>query len=105
MNGRLTDGTTAGDLTLLQSQTETQAQDLCHFSHGHTLLGHEVSSTCQWSRLRPVDELVKQAFAALRAGTLEIRPGKSNQLALMRRLAPGFINRQLWKATKKLVPV
>jgi uncharacterized oxidoreductase len=55
--------------------------------------------------LMTTDELVKQSIAALRAGTLEIRPGKSNQLALMRRLAPDFINRQLWKSTKKLVPV
>jgi uncharacterized oxidoreductase len=55
--------------------------------------------------LMTTDELVKQSFAALRAGTLEIRPGKSNQLALLRRLAPDFINRQLWKASKKLVPV
>jgi hypothetical protein len=45
VNGRLTDRTTAGDLILLQSQTEPQAQDFFHFSHGHTLLGHEVSST------------------------------------------------------------
>jgi uncharacterized oxidoreductase len=51
------------------------------------------------------DELVKQSFAALKAGTIEIRPGQSKQLAFMRRLAPNFINRQLWKASKKLVPV
>ncbi|HZQ21923.1 MAG TPA: SDR family NAD(P)-dependent oxidoreductase [Terriglobales bacterium] len=51
------------------------------------------------------DELVKQSFAALKAGALEIRPGQSKQLAFMRRLAPDFINRQLWKASKKLVPV
>src|SRR5207253_5175062 len=38
-------------------------------------------------------ELVKQSFAALRSGTLEIRPGQSKQLAFMRRLAPNFINR------------
>ena len=50
------------------------------------------------------DELVKQAFAALRAGKTEIRPGQSNQAAFMRRLAPNFINRQLWKASKALVP-
>ena len=48
---------------------------------------------------------MKQSFASLKAGTLEIRPGQSKQLALMRRLAPDFINRQLWKASKKLVPV
>jgi len=50
------------------------------------------------------DELVKQAIAALRAGKQEIRPGQSNVLALMRRLAPSFINRQLWKASRALVP-
>jgi uncharacterized oxidoreductase len=51
------------------------------------------------------DELVKQSFAALKTGAIEIRPGQSKQLALMRRLAPNFINRQLWKASKNLVPV
>src|SRR5437868_8036360 len=50
------------------------------------------------------DELVKQTIVALRAGKLEFRPGQSNQLALMRRVAPNFINRQLWKASKALVP-
>lgn len=50
------------------------------------------------------DELVKQTLAALRAGKQEIRPGQSNLLAFMRRLAPDFINRQLWKASKALVP-
>jgi uncharacterized oxidoreductase len=51
------------------------------------------------------DELVKQSFAALQTGAIEIRPGQSKQLAFLRRLAPNFINRQLWKASKKLVPV
>jgi uncharacterized oxidoreductase len=51
------------------------------------------------------DELVKQSFASLKVGALEIRPGQSKTLAWMRRLAPDFINRQLWKASKKLVPV
>jgi uncharacterized oxidoreductase len=54
--------------------------------------------------LMDTDELLKQSFAGFRAGKLEIRPGQSNLLALMRRLAPDFINRQLWKASKKLVP-
>jgi uncharacterized oxidoreductase len=54
--------------------------------------------------LMTTDELIKKSFAAFKAGKLEIRPGQSNQLALMRRLAPNFINRQLWKASKPLVP-
>ncbi|SHM23710.1 uncharacterized oxidoreductase [Bradyrhizobium lablabi] len=51
------------------------------------------------------DELVKLSFASLRTGALEIHPGQSRQLALMRRVAPDFINRQLWKVSRKLVPV
>jgi uncharacterized oxidoreductase len=51
------------------------------------------------------EELVKQSFMALRTGAVEIRPGQSKQLAFMRRLAPDFINGQLWKASKKLVPI
>src|SRR4051795_12820049 len=50
------------------------------------------------------EELVKLSFDALRAGKQEIRPGQSKQLAFMRRLAPSFINRQLWKASKAFVP-
>jgi uncharacterized oxidoreductase len=55
--------------------------------------------------LMTTDELVKQSFASFKAGALEIRPGQAKQLALMRRLAPDFINAKLWKASKKLVPV
>src|SRR5438105_9206716 len=56
-------------------------------------------------KLITTDELVKQSFASFKSGALEIRPGQAKQLAFMRRLAPDFINRQLWKASKKLVPV
>ncbi|MEP7053037.1 MAG: SDR family NAD(P)-dependent oxidoreductase [Pseudomonadota bacterium] len=51
------------------------------------------------------DELLKLSFKALAQGAREIRPGQANALAFMRRLAPDFINRQLWKSAKKLVPV
>ena len=54
--------------------------------------------------LMTTDDLIKQSFEGFKAGKLEIRPGQANQLAFMRRLAPDFINRQLWKASKKLVP-
>jgi uncharacterized oxidoreductase len=55
--------------------------------------------------LMTTDDLVKLTFAGLAAGKVEIRPGQSNQLAFLRRLAPDFINARLWKASKKLVPV
>jgi uncharacterized oxidoreductase len=50
------------------------------------------------------DQLVKLSLKALKAGAREVRPGQANALAFMRRLAPEFINRQLWKSAKKLVP-
>jgi len=50
------------------------------------------------------DELLKQSFASFKACAMEIRPGQAKQFALMRRLAPDFINARLWKASKKLVP-
>jgi len=56
-------------------------------------------------RMITTDELIRQTFAALKAGKLEIRPAQSNQFAFLRRLAPNFINRQLWKVSKEVVPV
>jgi uncharacterized oxidoreductase len=55
-------------------------------------------------KLLTTDQLVDQTFAALKAGKHEIRPGQAKLLALMRRFAPEFINRQFWKASKGLVP-
>jgi hypothetical protein len=37
-------------------------------------------------------------------GVKIIRPGQANQLAFMRRAAPDFINKQLWKGSKTMVP-
>ena len=47
-----------------------------------------------------VTVLVKRAIAGIEAGALEIRPGLSNVLKIMSRVAPGFIFRQMAKATK-----
>jgi uncharacterized oxidoreductase len=50
------------------------------------------------------DKLVQLSMASLKRGALEVRPGQSAQLAFLRRVAPNFINRQLWKAAKPLIP-
>jgi uncharacterized oxidoreductase len=50
------------------------------------------------------EELVELSFKALKDGAREILPGQARQLAFMRRLAPNFINRVLWKAAKRYVP-
>lgn len=55
-------------------------------------------------KIMTTDELMKETFKGLRAGRLEIRPGQANQLYWMSRIAPGFINGQLEKGSKSLVP-
>ena len=49
-------------------------------------------------------QLMDETFKGLRAGRLEIRPGQANQLYWMSRIAPGFINAQLEKGSKSMVP-
>jgi len=50
------------------------------------------------------DELVNATIKGVRAGQLEIRPGQANQLHWMSRIAPNFINTQLEKGSKGLIP-
>jgi uncharacterized oxidoreductase len=50
------------------------------------------------------DVLVDATIKALGKGKLEIRPGQANQLRFMSRWAPNFINGQLAKASKSLIP-
>ena len=49
-------------------------------------------------------ELVKSTIDGIKAGKKEIRPGQANQLKFMSRLAPGFIEDQIWKGSKFLLP-
>lgn len=51
------------------------------------------------------EKLVALSMTALKRGRLEVQPGQAAQLAMLRRVAPDFINRQLWKAAKPLVPI
>lgn len=55
-------------------------------------------------KIMTTEELMKETFKGLRAERLEIRPGQANQLYWMSRIAPGFINAQLEKGSKSLVP-
>ena len=48
--------------------------------------------------------LVEATMKGLRAGDDEIRVGQANQLYWMSRVAPGFINGQLFKGSKALIP-
>ena len=53
MNARLTDGTTAGDLLLQQTEIVPQPQYLSDLAHGQSLLGHSVPPLAQRRNLQP----------------------------------------------------
>ena len=55
-------------------------------------------------KLISTDELVEATIKSLKKRRLEIRPGQANQLRWMSRIAPSFINGQLAKASKQLIP-
>lgn len=55
-------------------------------------------------KLITTDELVAATTKALEAGKVEIRPGQSNQLHWMSRLAPRFINGMLHRASRPFIP-
>lgn len=55
-------------------------------------------------KLITTDALVAATLKALEAGKVEIRPGQTNQLHWLSRLAPGFINGMLYKASRPLIP-
>ncbi len=50
------------------------------------------------------DELMAATFKALAKGTQEIRPGQASSLRFMSRVAPGFIQGQLEKGSKSMIP-
>lgn len=55
-------------------------------------------------KIMTTDELMKETIKGLRAGKVEIRPGQANQLHWMSRIAPAFINAQLEKGSKGMIP-
>jgi uncharacterized oxidoreductase len=64
----------------------------------------ELADTPPEVKVMSTDELVAATFPALEAGKTEIRPGQANQLHWMSRVAPGFINEQLYKGSKSIIP-
>jgi uncharacterized oxidoreductase len=50
-----------------------------------------------------VEDMVKVAVSGMKADRLEIRPGQSNQLKMMSRIAPQFILNQLSKPVERML--
>ena len=50
-----------------------------------------------------VEDMVQLAMKGMESDTLEIRPGQSNQLKFMNRVAPGFIHKMLAKSVDRML--
>lgn len=64
------------------------------------LFRKEFEAETKGQKMMPVPELAEKAIAGIEAGKLEIRPGQSNQLKLLSRIAPDFAFKMLTKMTK-----
>lgn len=64
------------------------------------LYREEFAKELKGQKAMDVNVLAKKAIAGLQAGKLEIRPGQSNLLKLMSRIAPDFALKQLSKMGK-----
>jgi uncharacterized oxidoreductase len=60
----------------------------------------EFAEETRGQKAMAVDVLAARAIAGIEAGKLEIRPGLSNVLKVMSRLAPGFMLKQMAKMSK-----
>lgn len=69
----------------------------------HTALTADMPDDGDFKIMTTAD-LMEETFKGLRASKLEIRPGQANQLYWMSRIAPAFINAQLEKGSKSMVP-
>ena len=60
----------------------------------------EFEAETKGQKAMPVSELAQKAIAGIEAGKLEVRPGQSNMLKLLSRLAPDFAFKTLTRLTK-----
>jgi len=67
------------------------------------LLGEFDPKDFEGVSIMKVDEMVRQCVRGMEKDQLEIRPGQSNQLKFMNRVAPGFILAQLSKPVDRML--
>ena len=67
------------------------------------LLGSMDDKDMEGITIMPVEDMVRISIDGIKSNKYEIRPGQSNQLKFMSRLAPGFILKQLSKPMDKML--
>jgi uncharacterized oxidoreductase len=90
-------------LRIQLKNTRVRVFELAPPATGTDLLGHFDSSDMKGVPIMKVDELVSHAIRGIEEDRFEIRPGQSNQLKFMSRVAPNFILGQLGKTVDRML--
>jgi uncharacterized oxidoreductase len=84
-------------------KTNIQVFELAPPATATELLGDFDPVDMKGVSIMPVEDMVAAAIKAIEANQFEIRPGQSNQLKLMSRIAPGFILKQMSKPVDRML--
>jgi len=85
------------------ARTKVQVFELAPPATQTELLGNFEANDMKGVPIMPLEEMVRACFKGMEKDTLEIRPGQSNQLRFMSRLAPDFILAQLAKPAQRML--
>jgi uncharacterized oxidoreductase len=83
--------------------TKVKVFDLAPPATQTELLGDFDVEDLKGASTMKVEDMVKVAIKGMQTNRLEIRPGQSNQLKMMSRLAPGFILKQMSRSVDRML--
>ncbi len=83
--------------------TKVRVFDLAPPAIQTELLGDFDVEDMKGASIMKVEEMVQVAIKGMQTNRFEIRPGQSNQLKMMSRLAPGFILKQMSRSVDRML--
>jgi uncharacterized oxidoreductase len=83
--------------------TKVKVFDLAPPATQTELLGDFNFEEMKGVSIMKVDDMVKVAVKGMQTDRFEIRPGQSNQLKIMSRVAPGFILKQMSRSVDRML--
>jgi uncharacterized oxidoreductase len=90
-------------LRVQMKSTKVKVFDLAPPATQTELLGDFNFEEMKGVSIMKVDDMVKVAVKGMQTDRFEIRPGQSNQLKIMSRVAPGFILKQMSRSVDRML--
>src|SRR5258708_21957397 len=83
--------------------TKVKVCDLAPPATQTEILGDFSSEDMKGASIMKVEDMVQVAVKGMQTNRFEIRPGQANQLKIMKRLAPGFILKQMSRSVDRML--